>query len=289
MASSAVKRDADETTDQMSDTSSLILCAPPPFKHKKLRVATSTTVDHEDPDCEGESFPASQKHFMMTASATQVDHQVAEDQQSINNTPQDSDRRDAAESHNWQSKITDAPRRPRASTPVRPTMYNSYMDDDEDAGECADCGARADAAASNPCCNPSESGIQRNNPAVKRLLNYGEDEERPCSANKHAMTSKVIPGGRLESCVLQLRSKQLEDTPRPGGLRRPAVTYGAAATAGPSGAGHGAAGPKFVRRVAMFTERPGLVMERRDKYSGLKRGAALHVEMSARKHIILKK
>lgn len=299
MTTSPVKRDIDETTDLLSDTSSLVLCLPPPFKHKKLRAATSTTSDGEGDDDAADLFPSSQKRFINDTAATRSDGQVLQRQVSINKTPEDAADRDTAEIHPWQTKIPDAPPRPRTSTPVRPSMYNSYMADDEyedaDDGECADCGARADAAATRACSKPSETRVQRAHPTVKRLLNYGEAEDSPCSSNKPVaapnkanMTSKVIPGGVLESCVLQLRSRQFEDTPRPGGLRRPDVVYGAGVKAGPGGAGHGA-GPKFARRVAMFTDRAGVSQERRDKYSGLKRGAALHVEMSARKHIMLKK
>ena len=82
-------------------------------------------------------------------------------------------------------------------------------------------------------------------------------------------------------------AKQQGTTPRPGGLNRPEVVCDVRANAG-TGAGHGA-GPRFTRRVAMYTDRPAFVRDRRDRYSGIKRGALFHAEMSSKKQLILKK
>ena len=268
MAASTYKREMDDTAD-MSETSSLILCMPPPFKHKKLREATSTVNDEAD-DCD--LVPSSQKPS--TQGQRMGSGSASEDACNLK-TPQNSPvtKRDVAldaEIVSRQGKRPEAPPRPRASSPIRPSLYNSYFDDDEDItvdeSVCQGCAAKP--------------GMDKENaPHVKRLLSYGESAEEAPSTSKASRASKVPPGGVLESCVMRIRSNQLASTPKPPGLRRPDVrSTGACADV-----------PRFARNVTMYTDRPGNPPERRDRYSGLRRGAVLHIEMSPRKHIILKK
>lgn len=356
MASLSTKREMEDPTDCVSSDSSVILCLPPPFKHKKVRAATSTTTDDqtpnpdvtvevfdgpekrgscgiedstplthletrinrkvrlhqsarvstqidEDPDVTVEVFEPSQKRLVIDESLQSAGLKYATPEAAAATTSDE-----ASENFDWQSRMPNAPSRPRTSSPVNPSLYNSYFDDDwaEDVHDamCDDCSVKGPVSAAQPT-KTQESLVGKNHPHVKRLLQYdssdavpedihqAKKEDVPKANNegvpktdKKDVSSKVVAGGTLEYHVKRLKNKQTCATPRPGGLKRPKVIPGARAVS--CGAGHGA-GPRFARHVSMYTDRPGVAAERRDKYSGIKRGAVFHAEMSNKKHLILKK
>lgn len=281
-----MKNENQEKSSDTSDTSSVLLCLPPPFKHTKVRQATSTRPLPEEVDEEDtrDVFPLTQKHMLDNSDDDLGDDRDSSDVQITAYVPGRVARRIA-----------------RKTQDALDTALTSLNDSTIIGGHGKPCVAyprtsspvaaahAASTAAVKPvdaALKPAGASLKPAAPAVKRLLSYGEVLTQGAS-NCDDMSAK----SRLQTYGSTLHALHLETAPVEAYQPRPNVSHVASANHDDDKENFGARKrPRFERAVAIFTDRPAYGETRcRDKYDTLRRDSEFHLEMSTRKHIMLKK